>query len=157
MTGHLGPYEACVVERLRAWQAAGFIRRLRGRDPTLWFPGPVPEVTDRLGWLELPVRVGAFLKDLRAFAEAVRAEGTRHVVLLGMGGSSLAPETFQQTFGNAPGYPALIVLDSTHPAAVSAVMAPHGSSLSDLLDLGLPALAGRSTTRLLEMGCPGKA
>jgi transaldolase/glucose-6-phosphate isomerase len=45
------------------------------------------------------------------------------VVLLGMGGSSLAPEVFQQTFGNAPGYPKLQVLDSTHPAAVKAVEA----------------------------------
>ena len=45
----------------------------------------------------------------------------KHVVLLGMGGSSLAPEVFQETFGNAPGYPKLRVLDSTHPAAVKAV------------------------------------
>ena len=45
----------------------------------------------------------------------------KHVVLLGMGGSSLAPEVFQETFGNAPGYPKLRVLDSTHPAAVRAV------------------------------------
>src|SRR5439155_22586861 len=43
------------------------------------------------------------------------------VVLLGMGGSSLAPEVFQRTFGNAPGYPELHVLDSTHPAAVKAI------------------------------------
>ncbi len=47
----------------------------------------------------------------------------RHIVLLGMGGSSLAPEVFQRTFGNAAGYPALQVLDSTHPAAVKAVNA----------------------------------
>ncbi|GBC84137.1 Glucose-6-phosphate isomerase [bacterium HR11] len=123
LTGNLGPYETRVVERLRSWQAADFVRRLRGRDPTLWFPGPVPEITDRLGWLELPVRMRPFREDLRAFAEAVRAEGTRHVVLLGMGGSSLASEVFQHTFGNAPGHPELIVLDSTHPAAVGAVEA----------------------------------
>jgi len=123
LTGSLGPDEARVVERLRAWQAADFIGRLRRRDPTLWFPGPVPEIADRLGWLELPDRMRPFLRDLRAFAEAVRAEGIRHVVLLGMGGSSLAPEVFQQTFGNAPGHPELIVLDSTHPAAVGAVEA----------------------------------
>ncbi len=123
LTGNLGPYETRVVERLRSWQAADFVRRLRGRDPMLWFPGPVPEIVDRLGWLELPVRMRLFREDLRAFAEAIRAEGTRHVVLLGMGGSSLAPEVFQHTFGNAPGHPELIVLDGTHPAAVSAVEA----------------------------------
>ena len=38
-----------------------------------------------------------------------------------MGGSSLAPEVFQKTFGNAPGYPELVMLDSTHPGAVKSV------------------------------------
>ncbi len=55
---------------------------------------------------------------LSAFADKAKADGMKHVVLLGMGGSSLAPEVFQETFGNAPGYPKLRVLDSTHPAAV---------------------------------------
>ncbi|HZJ48238.1 MAG TPA: phosphoheptose isomerase, partial [Acidimicrobiia bacterium] len=49
------------------------------------------------------------------------SEGVRHVVLLGMGGSSLAPEVFQRTLGSGEGYPSLIVLDSTHPDAVLAV------------------------------------
>jgi transaldolase/glucose-6-phosphate isomerase len=61
------------------------------------------------------------LAGLRAFAEEIEAEGFTHAVLLGMGGSSLAPEVFQRTFGPAPGRPELIVLDSTHPAAVAAV------------------------------------
>ena len=60
---------------------------------------------------------------LTAFADKAKADGIKHVVLLGMGGSSLAPEVFQQTFGNASGYPELHVLDSTHPAAVKAVEA----------------------------------
>ncbi len=121
---NLGPDEARVVERLRAWQAADFARRLGRRDPTLWFPEPVPpEVADRLGWLGLPDAMRASLPELQTFAEAVRAEGVRHVVLLGMGGSSLAPEVFQWTFGNVPGCPELVVLDSTHPAAVGAVEA----------------------------------
>ncbi|HEY2989050.1 MAG TPA: phosphoheptose isomerase, partial [Candidatus Binatia bacterium] len=60
---------------------------------------------------------------LRALADQVKADGIDHVVLLGMGGSSLAPEIFQQTFGNTAGYPKLQVLDSTHPAAVKAVQA----------------------------------
>jgi transaldolase/glucose-6-phosphate isomerase len=117
----LGPYEDRVVERLRAWQAADFVRRLGARDPTLWFPTPVPELTDRLGWLDLPEASSRDLEALQAFAETVREEGIRHVVLLGMGGSSLAPEVIGQTLGSAPGYPELIVLDSTHPAAVRAV------------------------------------
>ena len=54
---------------------------------------------------------------LRQFAEKAKADGIGHVVVLGMGGSSLAPEVFQRSFGNQPVYPALMVLDSTHPAA----------------------------------------
>jgi transaldolase/glucose-6-phosphate isomerase len=60
---------------------------------------------------------------LRAVADKVTADGIRHVIVLGVGGSSLAPEVFQQTFGNAPGYPELLVPDSTHPAAVKAIEA----------------------------------
>jgi len=119
----LGPYQARVDERLQTWQAAHFARRLCGKDPTLWAPGPVPELADRLGWLTLPETMHGQLDDLLAFADTMRAEGVRHGVLLGMGGSSLAPEVFQRTFGHPPGYPTLIVLDSTHPAAVRAVEA----------------------------------
>ncbi len=107
--------------RLRAWQEAGFSRRLWSKDSTLWSSIPVPEITDRLGWLSLPETMAGHLDDLTAFGGEVKAAGMRHVALLGMGGSSLAPEVFQRTFGNASGYPALIVLDSTHPAAVRAV------------------------------------
>ena len=60
---------------------------------------------------------------MRSFADKVKADGIKHVVVLGMGGSSLAPEVFQHTFGNAAGFPALQVLDSTHPAALKAVEA----------------------------------
>jgi len=63
------------------------------------------------------------VSELRAFADRAKTDQIRHVVLLGMGGSSLAPEVFQRTFGNRPGYPLLIVLDSTHPAAVKSVEA----------------------------------
>jgi transaldolase/glucose-6-phosphate isomerase len=61
------------------------------------------------------------LDALALFAEEIKGEGFTHVVLLGMDGSSLAPEVFQKTFGKSPGYPELIVLDSTHPEAVSAL------------------------------------
>lgn len=100
-----------------------FGRRLWEKDPTLWSPEPVAEITDRLGWLHLPETMPAQVDELTAFAREVRAAGMRHVALLGMGGSSLAPEVFQRTFGNAPGYPALVVLDSTHPASVRAAEA----------------------------------
>jgi transaldolase/glucose-6-phosphate isomerase len=96
-------------------------RRLWAKDPTVWAETDLPELTDRLGWLGLPDEMGGVVAELTAFAASVANEGIRFVVLLGMGGSSLAPEVFQNTFGNADGYPELIVLDSTHPGAVAAV------------------------------------
>ena len=61
------------------------------------------------------------IEDLTQFGRDVASEGFTDVVVLGMGGSSLAPEVFQSTFGNADGHPRLTVLDSTHPAAVTAL------------------------------------
>jgi transaldolase / glucose-6-phosphate isomerase len=69
------------------------------------------------------VRMQKQVEALREFAEKAKADGMRHVVVLGMGGSSLAPEVFQRSFGNQPGYSALMVLDSTHPAAIISVEA----------------------------------
>lgn len=117
----VGDLEGRVDARLTAWEAARFGRRLWQRDPTLWAPEPLPELADRLGWLTLPETMHEQVADLRAFADEVKGEGVRHVVLMGMGGSSLAPEVFQRTFGAGPGRPDLLVLDSTHPAAVKAV------------------------------------
>jgi transaldolase/glucose-6-phosphate isomerase len=107
-----------VEERLAAWQKARFSARLWQKDHTLWVPEPVPELTDRLGWLDLPESARSSVAEWTGLAEEVKASGTEQVVLLGMGGSSLAPEVFQRTFGKRSGYPELIVLDSTHPGAV---------------------------------------
>ena len=120
---HIGRYQRRVNRRVKDWQAAQFASRVWQKDYTLWSKEPQPELTDRLGWLELPERMEKQVAGLRAFADQVKADGIKHVVLLGMGGSSLAPEVFQQTFGNTAGYPKLQVLDSTHPAAVKAVEA----------------------------------
>ncbi len=112
-----------VEKRLEEWQENRFADRLWERDHTLWASTPLPELTDRLGWLDLPAEMLDQVADLKSFSDTIRNEGFRHILLLGMGGSSLAPEVFQETFGNAGGYPALRVLDSTHPEAVQAVTA----------------------------------
>jgi len=117
----LGSYVSVAHERLERWHEEDFARRLWAKDPTLWSVEPQPELTDRLGWLTLHETMRGKLPALRALAENVKSEGFHHVVLLGMGGSSLAPEVYQRTFGNAPGYPELLVLDSTHPDAVRAI------------------------------------
>ena len=117
----LGDYAEVVHDRLDRWQEEDFGRRLWAKDPTLWSAEPQPELTDRLGWLTLHETMRSKLPAWRVLADDVRREGFRHVVLLGMGGSSLAPEVYQRTFGNAPGHPELLVLDSTHPDAVRTV------------------------------------
>jgi transaldolase/glucose-6-phosphate isomerase len=119
----LGSLRSAVTKRLDIWQKENFGERLWRKDYTLWSDGPVPEITDRMGWLNLPETSYELLDGLVSFSQEIRSEGFVHVVLLGMGGSSLAPDMFQHTFGNSSGNPQLIVLDSTHPAAVESVRA----------------------------------
>ena len=117
----LGKFQDQVDLRLDRWEAQQFARRIWAKDPSLWQPEPQQGITDRLGWLVLPERMQDKCEDILSFAQQIKKEGFSHVLLLGMGGSSLAPEVFQKTLGNAPGFPELIVLDSTHPAAIIAV------------------------------------
>jgi transaldolase / glucose-6-phosphate isomerase len=120
---HLGKLQSRLDRRLKDWQAQQFGSRLWKKDSTLWSADAVAELTDRLGWLEMPEAMEKEVEAWRQIAEKAKGDGMRHVVVLGMGGSSLAPEVFQHSFGNQPGYPALTVLDSTHPAAVKALEA----------------------------------
>ena len=94
--------------------------RIWRRDHTVWTPDR-DGVADRLGWLTVSDTMRGHLDDLRAVACEVAAKGTRHVVLMGMGGSSLGAEVLLRTFGPVDGYPELLVLDSTAPASVQAV------------------------------------
>jgi transaldolase / glucose-6-phosphate isomerase len=116
-----GPLSRAVGGRERSWTTERVAARFWRPDPALWPNAPASDVTSRMGWLDLPDRMRAELPRLERFAREVRSDGTRHVVLLGMGGSSLAPDVFRRILGSAPGYPELIVLDSTHPDAVAAV------------------------------------
>jgi transaldolase / glucose-6-phosphate isomerase len=118
---HLGSYQRRVDRRVAQWQQDQFSRRVWDKDHTLWSKDLQPELTDRLGWLGLPEVMAKEVAGLTAFADKAKLDGIEHAVLLGMGGSSLAPEVFQKTFGTAAGCPELQVLDSTHPAALKAV------------------------------------
>ena len=93
------------------------VKRIWRRDHTVWKPHP-DEIADRLGWLDVSVAMRSELPSLRRFADEVRADGFRRVLLLGMGGSSLGPEALSRTFGSADGYPELRVLDSVLPSEV---------------------------------------
>jgi glucose-6-phosphate isomerase len=95
--------------------------RLRAGDATLWGPAGASEIADRLGWLDIAERMLGETDALEAFAAKAREDGMRDVVLLGMGGSSLAPEVLRRSFGPRPDCPRLHVLDSTDAATVRAV------------------------------------
>ena len=118
--------EAAVQERLVTLAAADFSERLWAADPTLWkadddFHQKI--VANALGWLSVFEGVRDEIQGLTEFVHELRAEGCRSAVLLGMGGSSLAPEVMRAILGTRPGYLDLHVLDSTDPAAVAAVAA----------------------------------
>ncbi len=97
-----------------------FLERLYERDPSLWSDDPREQqlISNRLGWLDIHRSMKLNLVQLAEVAAWVRDCEYRHVVLLGMGGSSLAPEVLARTFGSAAGYPELILLDTTDPATI---------------------------------------
>ena len=126
MTG----FEAAVDARLESWTAERVAERLWAKDGTLWAASgkPPDQVAAWLGWLDLPQSMSARVAELEHFARDVRADGYRRAAVLGMGGSSLAPELFSRVFGWTGG-PAgtgaasaegleLRILDSTHPDVV---------------------------------------
>jgi transaldolase / glucose-6-phosphate isomerase len=111
---------AAIVKRAHDEDVA---RRLWEHDGTLWAPAGTPEVTDRLGWLTIADKLLEEAGALDEFVAGCKADGLTDVVLLGMGGSSLAPEVFRLSFGNQSHPPGLRlhVLDSTEPLQIAAV------------------------------------
>lgn len=119
-------FKEAVAQRLRALQGDDVVARLWAGDTTLWKPDDAAHqrvIAGSLGWLDIAGQVREELDGLKEFVDEVRAEGFRHAVLLGMGGSSLAPEVMAHTLGQEPGYLDLTVLDTTDPAAIAAVEA----------------------------------
>ena len=116
----LGALLTSVEEAMDSLDRGRVIQRIWEGDHTIWKPDP-REISDRLGWLTISRRMRAEVPALEAFAREALDAGFRHVVLLGMGGSSLGTEVLRQTFGSSAGYPELIVLDSTVPAWVQSV------------------------------------
>ncbi len=95
------------------------VRRIWDRDRTVWKPG-IKETADRLGWLDSPATAGRILPDLQAFAASIHGQGLTRAVVLGMGGSSLAPEVFARILPTPPGGLDLEILDTTEPETVAA-------------------------------------
>ncbi len=104
-----------VKSTIADWQSKGKVKKLWDRDASLWTGD---DESKWLGWLDIVEEQKAQHAQLDKFAKEVRARGFEHILLLGMGGSSLCPEVLRMTFGRIPQFPTLHVLDSTDPAQV---------------------------------------
>jgi len=116
----IGRYLGDVEDALADLSRRNVVERMWRKDHVVWKPDST-EITNRLGWLTITDLMHKQIPALQSFAQEVRDAGFRHVVLLGMGGSSLGSEVLRQTFGSAAECPELIVLDSVIPASVQAV------------------------------------
>ena len=121
---HLGDYSPLVSRIASRLDADNVPSRLSSHDHTLWSDDPT-EIADRLAWLTLPTDIQSQINPLADFAANVRGDGCRHVVLLGMGGSSLGPEVIRQVIAPSVNgaHLSMLTLDSTVPAWVSATTA----------------------------------
>jgi len=113
-----GRLAAGLATSLHGLDEGAVVRRIWERDPSVWKPDG-REISDRLGWLDAPAAAGAGVADMEAFAASVRGEGFVRAVVLGMGGSSLAPEVFARSFPTAADGLELEILDTTEPGAVA--------------------------------------
>lgn len=122
-TASLGKLQSAVDATLQRLDEEKFSRRLWDRDPSLWKKEPEHQkiIKNALGWLTISDSILEHVAQLTAFVEDVRKAGFQHAVVLGMGGSSLCPDVCRATFGTAPGYLRLHVLDSTVPGSVAAL------------------------------------
>src|SRR6266545_2791303 len=110
--------ESEVKARLKEWDGHGGTRRLWAGDASLWTG---TDEASWIGWIGIVEQQLDDLSPLKNLQAEVKKEGFSHVLLLGMGGSSLCPEVWKETFGRVAGAPELHVLDSTDPAQVKAI------------------------------------
>jgi transaldolase / glucose-6-phosphate isomerase len=120
----LGAIEGAVKTRLGQLEQTMVVRRISEKDASLWAPdgaGAKEEIRNRLGWLQVADLMEERVPDLEALRKELVADGFTDCVVMGMGGSSLAPEVFRQTFGAPNGALNVHVLDTTDPAAIAAL------------------------------------
>jgi len=98
------------------------VERIWAKDASLWKTEPAQQkiINNALGWLTVPRQMLAGAEELKTFADTLRvSQQFRHVMVCGMGGSSLCPEVLRQTFGRQQDFPELLVLDSTDPDTIN--------------------------------------
>ncbi len=118
MEAFWGRYQKEIELSLLTLEEEKVISRLWKKDHTLWKPYP-QEIVDRLGWLNIPQEMQKNVAQLENMTDELIKEGFQEALLLGMGGSSLAPQLFQKIWGNKEGFLNLHVLDSTDPEMVN--------------------------------------
>src|ERR671927_191199 len=121
VSASLGKYADAVSAAIREAEKGDVMRRVWRKDAALWKDDEAHQkiIKNALGWLDVADTMIGVEDDLVAFADRLREKGYTHVVLNGMGGSSLAPEVLRRTFGRREGYPGLPGLDSTGPDTVA--------------------------------------
>lgn len=119
----LGGLEPQVHEGLRHVESHRIVERIWDRDGSVWKSDPEvqKEISRWLGWLDVASLMRTRVDEITSFAREVKDAGFRSVVLLGMGGSSLAPEVINRVFGSAEGWPRFFMLDSTDPGTIQAI------------------------------------
>jgi len=110
--------KAAVDASLDDWRKNNKVARLWQKDASLWSN---TDESNWLGWLTITDEQLANLDTLKRFSAEVKKAKFKHVLLLGMGGSSLCPEVLRMTFGKVAGFPELHVLDSTDPQQIKAI------------------------------------
>ncbi|MGA2782137.1 MAG: glucose-6-phosphate isomerase [Smithella sp.] len=114
----LGKYQGSVISALDTMRRENIIARIWAKDYTVWKPAP-DEIANRLGWLDAPAETLEKINYIRSTLELFTSGSINDVVLLGMGGSSLAAEVFNKIFGREAGYPQLHIMDTTDPVSIS--------------------------------------
>ena len=107
--------DRAIKESLETWRADGTVRKIWAHDASVWTGD---DEAKWLAWLDIVDERLAHVGELTDFQADVKQAGFAHVLLLGMGGSSLGPETLGLTFGHRAGWPELHVLDSTDPQQI---------------------------------------
>lgn len=117
----IGAYGEAVAATIKDLEHQNAAVRICEKDGSLWKDNKqiIAKIEDRLGWLDTDKTID--LDRLKALQAAVKGENLDAVVLLGMGGSSLAPEVLWYTFGQQPGFPRLLMLDSTDPSYIQRI------------------------------------
>jgi transaldolase/glucose-6-phosphate isomerase len=118
----LGPLTDRVNSAMEAAVVDEVARRIWSKDSSLWKSDEnnTKVIKNSLGWLTVADEMLGVADELVEFAETIRARGFQHVMVCGMGGSSLCPEVLARTFGRQEGFPELLVLDSTDPDVIAA-------------------------------------